>query len=279
MKSLVRAILRRLPRSRWGDALFHLAYFLVAHRRLPRRNSGLFNDYLFYLKVSGGLEDVLRQFTSDKLLVKQWIEARLGSGFTPKTLAVLGKSEFSAEAIPENCVIKPTHLSGMIAFARPRPSDGDLNLLRQSLGQNLYRVSREANYKNLRPRLICEELIDEPSAIVDYKLFCFDGMPKVIQIDVGRHSKHVRTLYTTDWAIIDASYSKPKGTAVARPACLEDMLQLARTLAQDFESVRVDFYIVGNRPIIGELTHCPEQGHGRFGSIEEERRFSQLFFS
>jgi hypothetical protein len=279
MKRIFRALLNGLPRNRLGDRIHHLAYFFVAHRRLPRRSSGLFNDYLFFLKASGGLEDVLRQFTSDKALAKLWIESRLGEGFTPRTLAILEPSEVTATNVPGNCVAKPTHLCGTVAFLSSEPVNTDLEALRASGHRNLYEVSREANYKNLRPRVIFEEMVDLPTNMVDYKLFCFDGEPRIIQVDVARHSKHRRSLYTAGWDRIDITYSKPKGPSIEPPACLEKMLKVARELAGDFESVRVDLYVADDRIFVGELTHCPEQAHGRFGSIEEERLFSQIYFS
>jgi hypothetical protein len=278
LKRFGRAILRRLPKNKLGDRIHHLAYFLVAHRRLPRRNSGLFNDYLFFLKTSGQLEDVIRQFTSDKELVKLWIEARLGNSFFPRTLAVLKPSELSGRNIPKNCVAKPTHLSGVVVFVSSEINEGDIQELRETEFKNLYDVFRESNYKNLRPMVLFEEMVDAPSSIVDYKIFCLRGEPKIIQVDVGRHTDHRRSLYAIDWNRIDVTYSKAKGPNVDRPHCLDRMLELARKIAQDFESVRVDLYISGDQIFVGELTHCPEQAHGRFGSRAEESLFSSIYF-
>lgn len=278
VKQLAVRLLQRLPRTKSGDRLFHIAHFIWAHGRIPQRNSGLFNDYLFFLKTDGGLDNVLRQFTSDKELVKVWIEARLGHGFTSKTFVVLNASDLNDQEIPANSVIKPTHLSGFVTFAIPELRTSELQKAQLWMDQNLYLTSREANYKNLKPKLIVEELIADPSEIVDYKVFCFRGEPKIIQVDVGRHSSHRRTLYTADWELLDITYSKPKGGDIPRPALLTQMLSAAKILARDFESLRVDFYLSEGRLLVGELTHCPEQAHGRFGSTHEESHFSEIYF-
>jgi hypothetical protein len=57
------------------------------------------------------------------------------------------------------------------------------------------------------------------------------------------------------------------------------MVEAARVLAADFEFVRVDFFIDGDNFYVGELTHCPESAHGRFGSRESEDLFSSILFA
>jgi hypothetical protein len=278
MKRAAKLLLRFLPKSRFGDRLHHLAFFYVAHRRFPRRGSGLFNDYLFFLKTSDEIEDALRQFTSDKEFVKYWLAQRLGKELTPKTLKILSPDELAPGAVPNNCVAKPTHLSAIVAFARPKISDSDLLRLKQSMNNNIYDVSRERNYRNLKPKVICEEMIASPEQIIDYKIFCYRGKRRIVQIDVGRHSNHHRSLYSCEWLPIPVTYSKPCGPDIERPPRFGEMIELARTISSDFESVRVDLYVAGDKIVVGELTHCPEQAHGRFGSLAEERLFSEIYF-
>ena len=61
--------------------------------------------------------------------------------------------------LPDNCVIKPTHLSGFFVHfdreMKPMPA-ADLEMLRGKFEHNWYRMKRERSYRNLRPRLICE---------------------------------------------------------------------------------------------------------------------------
>ena len=39
---------------------------------------------------------------------------------------------------------------------------------------------------------------------------------------------------------------------------------MAERLAAPFEFMRVDFYVLGDRLLVGELTHSPGAGFGRF---------------
>ena len=51
IRSAVKAALRWLPRTRFFDQAHDFVFFVYAHRRLPWRDSGLFNDYLYFLKT------------------------------------------------------------------------------------------------------------------------------------------------------------------------------------------------------------------------------------
>jgi len=92
----------------------------------------------------------------------------------------------------------------------------------------------------------------------------FHGECQLIQVDYDRFTKHSRTLYDTDWNVLDASYKYIKGPKTKRPSSLERMLQIARELAKEFDFVRVDLFEVNGQIYFGELTHYPESGRGRF---------------
>jgi len=62
---------------------------------------------------------------------------------------------------------------------------------------------------------------------------------------------------------------------IIRPACFEQMIQIAEKLSQGEIVIRVDLYDLG-RPIFGELTLHPEAGTGRFTPAEWDRRFFEL---
>ena len=49
-------------------------------------------------------------------------------------------------------------------------------------------------------------------------------------------------------------------------------------IAQHFDLVRVDLYRRGDKIYVGELTHCHNQAHGRFETIEQEEAFSRILF-
>lgn len=280
MKEFVKQLLRRMPKTRFFDSIYHLAFFVVAHRRIPRRTSGLFNDYLFFLKTGEGFDSALRQFVSDKNLVKVYYRGVLGIDLAPKTLAKFhSMAEVSSGAVPSPCVIKPAHLSGCIYHERTEGGldSQDLSRIAAWFDTNIYRdISRERNYRQLLPSVICEELISDPDSIRDYKIFCYKGRPRAVQVDVDRHSGHKRRMYTADWQALPYSYNKPLAEIEARPVQLDAALELAERLAAEFEFIRVDFYLTPDRVYLGELTSVPENAHGRFESLDAERDFMRV---
>lgn len=283
-KKLIRSaflrLLRKLPATHFFDQIYALVLFWVAHRRLPRKNSGLFNDYLYFLKTSPRIEDALRQFVSDKDLVKIFYRGLLGHDYAPRTLAKYHSyDEFNRSSLPKFCIIKPSHLSGAIFVSDGRSSltQHQLNLIQGWFQKSMYlHIGRERNYKNLQPTVIAEEVVAGRDAIRDYKIFCYRGRAGAIQVDVDRHSAHKRRMYTRTWQALDYCYNKPLANLEEKPDGLDQALSLAEEIAKNFEFIRVDTFLISGRVYLGELTSIPENAHGRFETLDAERSFMSL---
>lgn len=278
----LKIILLKLPKSDFGDRIFCFFMFIYAHRRVPKRNSGLVNDYFYFLKTSNEALNVARQFTSDKKLVKSYISSVLGENYVVPTKKVFNSldeignlEEFSP------CVLKPAHSSGAVVFIqtdRSKLTSRERDLLQGSLDSSPYITAREKNYKYLKPSIICEEMLPDGADIKDYKFFCYKGRVRAIQVDSERQSSHKRNMYDRNWNPFYFSYNFPIGDWEETPSKFREMKALAESISFDFESVRVDFFISGDNLYIGELTHCPESAHGKFESLEAEKIFSQHYF-
>lgn len=280
IKDVATRALLRLPSGPGIDRAIHALYFYVAHNRLPREGSGLFNDYLYFLKCSHEIDLAIRQFVSDKEYVKLFYRGVFGRDLAPKTLRTYDAlAQFSEADLPSPCVLKPSHLSGCLYFDRRQGSltAEDHQRIAGWFEQNIYRdISRERNYRNLQPRVFCEERIASEGDVRDYKIFCYRGEPRAIQVDVDRHSTHKRRLYTAEWSALPYTYNKPLADVEERPARLAEALDYARTLARRFEFIRVDTYLSSDKVYLGELTNVPENAHGRFENEDAERGFMRL---
>src|SRR5699024_576476 len=62
--------------------------------------------------------------------------------------------------------------------------------IQRSLKTNYYYHSREWPYKNIKPRIICEEYLEDKveKMITDYKFMCFNGKVKCIFVCTERAS-------------------------------------------------------------------------------------------
>lgn len=272
-----RGLVQHLPTWSIIDATVHFASFLRQHRRLPRRESQLVNDVIYRLKASGELQDPLRVFVTDKELLKVYVRDTLGDTFNVPTTRILRHvDEVADEAFPERCVVKPTHASGEVIIRR-HGEPLDLARIRRWFQLNYYRRSREPNYRYLQPKVIVEPIVFDAEDLIDYKIFCVDGAPRLIQVDANRHVRHCRRFFDLDWQPLHFGLVYELGTTdVARPANLDAMLHTAAKLSRGFSLIRVDLYSNGEQVLVGELTNCPSGANGIFYPADGEATASRI---
>jgi hypothetical protein len=267
-----------LPKNRTFDYGFALAQFVQAHRRLPRVSRGGLNDALFHIKTSDEMLDPLRAFVSDKARVKQYVSAKVGDAHNVPTIAVLQSFEEAQRfPYPTDCVIKPTHMSGEIIFRRAG-SPVNLEKMRSWFDRNFYCVTREVNYRDLRPRVIVEPYVFGRESVEDYKVFCVHGQPFIVQVDFDRHTSHSQNLYTTDWEMLPFAMSSPIGPGRSKPANLNELISVAAKLSEAFNLIRIDLYTDERAILVGEITNCHQAGRGKFVPAEGEKIMSRILF-
>ncbi len=270
--------LHLLPKNEFGDWVFALILFRRWHGRWPKRAGGTISDDFFRLKTSTEITHPLRVFVSDKEYVKEYVRAKLGDKFNVATLACLRSlKEAKLFAFPSRCVIKPTHLSGAVIL-RKRGEAIDFKLLEKWLGINFYEYGRERNYRTLIPKLIVEPFVFNSETPTDYRIFCRDGDPRLIQVNVDTPEASSRSFYDGSWNAQAISVRNRKSTPQPRPANLDLILHVARTLSKDFSSIRVDLYSDGTEVKVGELTNCPYNARFRFDPPDSEVIASRLWF-
>jgi hypothetical protein len=276
---LLDAIAWLLP-TRLGESL----YGRHKHRQLfgewpnlarPRR----FAEHILRLKLDEA-RSPLRTRITDKELAKDFIRSRVGDGLTARTIAVLrSKQQVLDYRFPDDCAIKATHTSGNV-FLRRDGASVDLQRILRWFDRNYYYEGREPNYRPLQPKVIVEELLTEigGEAPRDYKVFCFQGVPAFIQVDTDRFTDHRRNLYSTRWKELDCAIRYPRSaTPTRRPARLDQMLSLASRLSDGFSFLRVDFFVVEGRLVVGELTNHPDGGGTIFTPERADRQMARLF--
>jgi hypothetical protein len=267
-----------LPQTPRGDRLYHKVLFFRKHHRLPNGKQ-LWNDMWFRVKTTAEIDDPLRVFVSDKEHVKQYVKTVVGDRYNVPTIAVLRNGgEVDAFDFPPDCCIKPTQASAHVILRRNgEPIDRDR--IKRWFSINYYDVGRERNYRRLKPKVIVEPLIFGSTNVDDFKIFCFNGQPKIVQVDVDRYINHTRKYFDTGWNELDFSiiYPRAKGE-FAKPACFGEMLAVARKLSTGFSFVRVDLYSDGRQILVGEITNCSENAGGYFVPASAEQRASELMF-
>ena len=135
----------------------------------------------------------------------------------------------------------------------------------------------ELHYTRIKPCIIAEELLHQdedqkeisPDSMIDYKVWCINGEPESIFVAYNRqNASQINTaLFDVHWNSL-AKYLRNtrddvflEGVEISKPECLTEMLAMAREISRPFPEVRVDFYVVDGRPVIGELTFSTGFGY------------------
>lgn len=272
--------LKSIPKNEIGDELFSYILFKKRHEREPS-NTNLFLDFMYQLKVSKELESPIRQFITDKEYLKIFVRGTIGNKFNVPTNGILKTIKDIAEfEFPKKCVIKPTHYSGEVII-RDKEQPLELKRINDWLAKNYYDVLRERNYLNLQPKIIIEPLLFDNPNLIDYKIFCFNGKPKLISVDVNRFSnKRRRAIYDLNWNKLDFSISEEKYEfPLVKPENLKLMLCVAEKLSAHFSFIRVDLFSDGKNCKVGELTNLHGAGISKFIPTTGEKIFSEILFS
>jgi hypothetical protein len=131
----------------------------------------------------------------------------------------------------------------------------------------------------LRPKEIVEPIVFDSDDLLDYKIFCYGGKAKLIQVDVDRHIRHARKFYDTRWNELPFSLLYPRSTRVLeKPRNLDEMLSLGDSLSSQFDFVRVDLYSDGERCFVGEITNCHGNAWESFIPRSAEKLASEMIF-
>ena len=265
-KRLILSLTRIIP----DELYLRMAYRAVTGKRLHLNPPVTYNEKLQWLK----LHDRKPEYTEmvDKYEVRKFVTERVGAEYLVGVLGVWDKAEdIDFDNLPDQFVLKCTHDCGGLVICRDKASldkEAARRKLNDCLKTNFYWQGREWPYKNVKPRIYAEEYLSDfgDSQLTDYKVFCFDGQPKLIQVDYDRFEGHKRQFFDCDWNRLDISFHFPSDTAkvIFRPSVLEEMLELSRKLSAGFPHLRTDFYIVGDRLYVGEMTFFHGTGFGKW---------------
>lgn len=219
--------------------------------------------------------------TADKYTVRSYVEDVIGKGYLPELYDVVESAdEVDLTRLPRAYVMKGTHGSGWNLVV----NDGELTnsaarvLAAAWLGDSYYTRRQEWAYRELVPRVLFEENLLPGRQPDDIKVFVFAGVPRLIQVDRDRASNHSRALFTPDWQPLTVlcGYPAPASTPTP-PRRLSTILDLASTLGEPFDFVRVDFYSIEDRVVVGEMTHYPDSGVVRFRPLDFDRELGEVW--
>jgi len=261
----------------------HLGYF-------PNlRNPKTLNEKIQWLMLH--CRPPLHTQCADKHAVRHYVTEKIGAEYlVPLLYTTENPADITQERLPDApFIVKTTHGSGGNTIVRDK-STIDWKTLRKQLGKslrrNFYYLWREWQYKHIKPRIVVEQLLlDEDGNIpADYRVHCFNGQPKIIQVDLDRFIDPKRDFYDTQWQRQPFTWcywkhgkpNWPNGRDIPAPPQLKQMLNIAEVLSSPFLYARVDLYEVSGRLFVGEITFTPSVGIAIFTPFEWDRKLGDM---
>ncbi len=264
------------------EKFIKVVYYLRMNKRLNLDNPRSFNEKIQWLKIN----DRQKIYTAlaDKFQVREYISDKVGEKYLiPLIDNYVDPNEIDFSNLPNSFVLKTTHDSGGVIICNNKTKFNEFaakKKLSKLLNNNFYYKGREWPYKNIEPKIICEEFLMDESGLQlkDYKIFCFDGEPKYIQVDIDRLTNHRRNIYDLDWNLLNLGICYPTDPQykIPMPKCLDKMLLLSKKLSEGLKHLRVDLYINTNKIYVGELTLYHGSGFEKFNPEEYENIFGDL---
>lgn len=246
-----------------------LYHKLRVGKSINMNNPQTLNEKLQWLKFNYRFP--LQSIVSDKYLVRDYVKDTIGEEYLIPLLGVWDKYDnIDFSELPNEFVLKCNHDSGGLVVCTDKSKlkhKEAKKKIEKSLHSNFFYIGREYQYRNIIPKIICEQFIsDNGSVPMDYKIYCFNGVPDVILVCKDRFSNNTHRasylFFDQEWNflplnkvddnIVNADVKKPKN--------LDKMLEIASVLSKEFLFARIDLYNIDGKIYFGEITLSPNSG-------------------
>lgn len=261
----------------------HRCYKKMFGREIDLVNPTTLDEKQIYLKLHN--RDPLLTLCSDKVKSREYVRERgCEDILIPQIGVYQNAQEIPFDSFKEPVFLKCNHLSGANKIYDPKKEFDRAKFIRKFnflLKKNQYVVSREWNYKNIKPLIECEKVLHgkDGSLPKDYKFYCFSGKPEFLGMSIGtcdEKGEHAldstRYFNTYDMEFnqleVDQGYPILRDGSVKKPQSFDYMKEVCVKLAAPFPFVRVDLYDVDGHVYFGELTFYDNGGFADIKPIE-----------
>ena len=232
-------------------------------KKLSLKNPRTFNEKLQWLK----LYDRNERYTKlvDKISAKTVVGDIIGH---EHIVPLLGEwksaDDIPFDALPRQFVLKCNHDQGSVILVHDKNTlnkEQVIMFLNHKLKKSPYPGSREYAYKDIKPRVFAEQYLG--GSIIDYKFYCFNGVPKFLYCGQGLTADHSLKIdfFDMNWELMPFYRTDYERLGIIpKPAHLEEMINIATVLSNGVPFVRIDLFEVDDRVFFSEFTLCPAAG-------------------
>jgi hypothetical protein len=238
--------------------------------KLNLDNPQTYNEKLQWLKLYD--RKPIYTIFADKYAVREYVKKTIGEEYLVPLIGVYRTpDEMKWVDLPQQFVLKITNGCGKNIICKDKSQlniEHSVQKLSAWMKKSIFWGGREWAYKNIIPKIICEELIqtEDKKSPRDYKFLCFNGKPKLVQLHNDRYGNYTMDYYDIEWKKTEiCKKGLPCSNEVAeKPVNFETMLDIARYLSKEATFARVDLYNERGRIIFGEITLYPNSGFSVF---------------
>jgi hypothetical protein len=245
------------------------------------------NEKLQWIK----LHDRKSQYTNmvDKYEMKQYVANALNSeNYTIPVYGVWDKyDDIDFDSLPDQFVLKCTHNSGCFAVCDSKASFDHIiakRKLERGLRRNYYWGNREWPYKNVKPRILAEKFESSlgKDDSVEYKMTCFNGRtvfgtickgPAHVKLRQRSNDFYDRDFEFMPFEVFNRNSEKP---IKEKPVFWDELVSISDKLSKGTKYLRVDFYVINEKPVVGELTFFTWGGFIKFYPPEWDRKLGDM---
>ena len=219
----------------------------------------------------------LLPITADKYQVRSYIQEILGEDRAKELLIPLlyvtdQPYTIPFEKLPSAFIVKPNHASGRYIIVK----DGKFNkeeiihACKKWLMFPYGLDKLEWAYKPIKRKIVIEKLLREEktSILKEFKFHMFQGKCRLIAFVYDRMNNFSMSFFDEKWNILSVKIpNHSRAPKIEKPKNIEKMLELAEKLSKPFDYIRVDLYNLKGKIFIGELTHYPASGMGKYNPV------------
>lgn len=239
-------------------------------------NPQTFNEKIQWLKVH--YRNPIMSKCADKVAVRDIVAEKIGEEYLTPIYGVWDSADdIDPSKLPKQFVLKPNHSSGRVIICKDKDVlnwNVEFAKLWKWMKENYYYQNGEWVYKNINPKIICEKLLS--GEMIDYKLMCFHGEPRLLFTCSDRESDLKVTFFDLEFNKLPFIRKYKSSDSIKKPQKFEEMIELSKILARDFPFVRVDFYENQGNLYFGELTFFPGNGLEWFEPFEWDKKIGDM---
>ncbi len=254
-----------------------LMYYRAFHKRMNLENPQTLVEKINWMQFNA--DTSLWTLCADKYRMREYVAEKGFADNLPKLYGHwVNPDEIDFNSLPDEFVLKSNNGCGTVKIVRDK-SQLDIPATRRLLKSWLKPygyIGGQSHYLRIKPCIIAEELLHQdpaerefsPRSLVDYKMWCVNGEPESVWVAFDRHNALMvnMALFDTKWNPMPQHLRDTKQETynpeaiIPKPVCLDEMLCIARKISEPFPELRLDFYVIGGKPYIGEMTFTSGYG-------------------